>query len=262
MDEPAQCSVDIPVRPRKRTNSTCSTASVATTSTVGRRRRAELQAELDTKTFKMSDLIIWRPQAENELRKKWDEQKQKLLENMSNSSNINQEARPPPPKKPVVAPRVKLNEKGEIVIDEESLVVTETAENNVWDHVDDDAMPKKLNSLSFRKKANRSTNWSILETDLFYQVLSATGPDFGLMHEFIPHRTRAELKRKYTKEERENEWRIDHTVKNPSLLSKDLYNKVKVMMDKMEQEKQSKDNTRIKRRKKAVSANEKEVESQ
>lgn len=95
-----------------------------------------MDAELDTKTFKMSDLIVWRPKAENELRKKWDEKKQQMLENMSNASAANGGGSLPP-KQTATGPRVKLNEKGQIVIDQESLVVTETPENNIWQTVDD-----------------------------------------------------------------------------------------------------------------------------
>jgi Myb DNA-binding like len=47
--------------------------------------------------------------------------------------------------------------------------------------------------MSFRKH-KRSNMWSELETDLFYEVLAATGTDFGLMHDYIPIRTRTELK--------------------------------------------------------------------
>ncbi|CAD5210180.1 unnamed protein product [Bursaphelenchus xylophilus] len=244
MDEPT--SAENGVKRRRRTNSTCSVLSTATDSTIGRRRRGELNAELDTKTFKMSDLIVWRPNTENELRKKWDDQKQKLLESMSNASGSSEQFAKPKP--PVSVPRVKLNEKGEIVIDQESLVVTESPENNVWDHVDDDVMPKKLNSMSFRKKIQRSSAWTDLETDMFYNVLSATGPDFGLMHEFIPCRTRAELKKKFSKEERENSWRVDETLRKPSLLSRDLFGKVKEMMKKIEAEKVARKEAKKKRK--------------
>jgi hypothetical protein len=85
-------------------------------------------------------------------------------------------------------------------------------------------MPKKLNSMSFKKNpVIRSTSWTSEETDVFYcmffmfvssnlfilVVLNATGPDFGLMHDFIPTRSRAELKKKFKKEERVNADRVN-----------------------------------------------------
>uniref|UniRef100_A0A914RSM4 Myb-like domain-containing protein n=1 Tax=Parascaris equorum TaxID=6256 RepID=A0A914RSM4_PAREQ len=68
-----------------------------------------------------------------------------------------------------------------------------------------DRVERRVTSASFRKKAwRKGTPWSDLETDLFYDILRATGPDFGIMHEFFPSRTRAELKTKFNKEERTN----------------------------------------------------------
>lgn len=71
-----------------------------------------------------------------------------------------------------------------MVLDEDSLVVTNVTDSNLWETVDDvrffiyetiiflifqDLMPKKLNSMSFRRRSNkRSVNWSVFETDLFY----------------------------------------------------------------------------------------------
>lgn len=83
-------------------------------------------------------------------------------------------------------------------------------------------MPKKLNSMSFRKN-RRPTTWCTLETDLFYginnflnfnflkfiEVLAATGTDFTLMHEFLPTRTRAEIKKKFNREEKMDPERIN-----------------------------------------------------
>lgn len=88
-------------------------------------------------------------------------------------------------------------------------------------------MPKKLNSMSFKKNLSvRSIGWSAEETSFFYckfllffkksilflDILSATGPDFSLMHDFFPTRTRAELKKKFKKEERTNIARINEVV--------------------------------------------------
>ena len=54
-----------------------------------------------------------------------------------------------------------------MVVDETSLVVVENPENNPMETVNDDFIPKKLSSMSF-KKFKKGSVWSVLETDLFY----------------------------------------------------------------------------------------------
>ena len=43
----------------------------------------------------------------------------------------------------------------------------------------------------------------------FLEVLCATGTDFSLMHEFLPGRSRAEIKRKFNREEKVDPERLD-----------------------------------------------------
>ncbi|VDN18388.1 unnamed protein product [Gongylonema pulchrum] len=116
-------------------------------------------------------------------------------------------------KSAVNAPQVKLAEDGTLIIDETSLVITNENESDMWETVEEDRMNKKLSSLSFRKRPMyRGNPWNDLETDLFYDILRATGPDFGLMHEFFPSRTRVELKAKYNREERFNWDRLNQVL--------------------------------------------------
>jgi hypothetical protein len=107
-----------------------------------RKRKTTEHEELNTKTFKMSDLIGWRPKEENQLRKKWNEKKSELKERENNEA-----ARPSTSqaKVPIAAPRVKLDEKGEIVIDAESLVITERPEDNAWTTVHEVSHLEQLN---------------------------------------------------------------------------------------------------------------------
>ena len=51
-----------------------------------------------------------------------------------------------------------------------------------------------------------------------YLIPSCLGTDFTLMHEFIPTRSRAELKRKFNREEKINETRINEVLVNCSHL--------------------------------------------
>jgi len=110
-------------------------------------------------------------------------------------------------------------------------VMLKTPEDNEWEIVYDNPHSKKLTSMSFRKN-RRSNVWSSLETDLFYEVLAATGTDFYLMHDFLPKRNRAELKKKFSREEKNDPVRIDETLRKPALLDDSLYARV----DKLAQE--------------------------
>lgn len=80
----------------------------------------------------MSDLISWRPREENQLRKKWEEKEKERREKEANDVTNVQQPSTSDSKSDVPAPQVKLNEKGEIVVDDESLVITERPEENTW----------------------------------------------------------------------------------------------------------------------------------
>jgi len=184
----------------------------------------------------MSDLIHWKPKVENSLRKKRNERKQKLLENIASSSTVDDEGIGETTRKSNerIGPRVRINECGEMVVDEESLVVVENPESTLWEKVNDDLIPNRLNSLSYRRKTRRSVFWSTIETDLFYEVLAAAGTDFGFMHEFIPSRSRVELKRKFNKEEKTNMRRINEVLSKPTLLDERFKQRVAKMLKEVE----------------------------
>lgn len=98
-----------------------------------RKRKAVEQEELNTKTFRMSDLIAWKPKEENKLQKKWNDKKKELRERESaEEPSSSQQPSSSHEKPPVAAPRVKLNEKGEIILDTESLVIIEKPDDNDW----------------------------------------------------------------------------------------------------------------------------------
>lgn len=121
-----------------------------------KRKSVRRDEDLDTKKFTLADLIDWRPKTENTLRKKWDEKRQKILENVSNSStsstNEKSEETIKTNETKSTGPRVfyiiyisflnnffqvKINENGEMVIDEESLIVTNVVDVNLWETVND-----------------------------------------------------------------------------------------------------------------------------
>lgn len=64
------------------------------------------------------------------------------------------------------------------------------------------------------KKFKRST-WTQSDTLKFYRALSSIGTDFALMNELFPKRTRRELKLKFKKEEKINQYLIDQAIMKP-----------------------------------------------
>uniref|UniRef100_A0A915LLA8 FAD dependent oxidoreductase domain-containing protein n=1 Tax=Meloidogyne javanica TaxID=6303 RepID=A0A915LLA8_MELJA len=204
-------------------------------STLSEKRSRERPKEklCDTKKFTMAGKKKWSTKRKND-----EEEKASILsktdesaDDLSTSSsltpkkgiNIDEEKEEKPP---TSGPRVRINEQGEMVVDEDSLIVMQNPENVQLETViNNDVGPKKLTSMSFRKRS-RGSIWNVLETDLFYEVLAATGTDFGLMHEFIPNRSRLELKQKFNREHRINPRRMDETLRHPVLLDGRLRQRV------------------------------------
>uniref|UniRef100_A0A0K0DW11 Myb-like domain-containing protein n=1 Tax=Strongyloides stercoralis TaxID=6248 RepID=A0A0K0DW11_STRER len=213
---------DLDLETFSRAPSVAPSIASSTTSSIEARKRKKLftgKEELDPTKFTMMDLIYWNPKNEKGL----DKEKFKLPKSFTLA---------PRPKlvkmeDDNVGPRVKVDEDGNLVIDEESLVIKQQAENNIWETVDESTLPRKITSLSFRKNKviRKSHAWSQEETDLFYQILQATGPDFTLMHQFFPTKARAELKAKYNREERCNSAKLTHALNSPALMDDILLEK-------------------------------------
>ncbi|MCP9260020.1 AP-1 complex subunit gamma-1 [Dirofilaria immitis] len=195
---------------------------------------------LDPKTMTMQDLIFWNPKNEKKLH---EDSRKKAKDNVvdlkSAERNDVENKQEKTQKFAFAAPQVKIAADGSLVIDESSLTITNENDLSVWETVEEDRSNKKLNSMSFRKRPFcRGNPWSELETDLFYDILRATGPDFGLMHEFFPSRTRLELKAKYNREERFNWARLNQAMAVPTLLSDALYSHANEIIDRIKKRNQ------------------------
>ncbi|ETN76391.1 Myb-like DNA-binding domain protein [Necator americanus] len=191
--------------------------------------------ELDPKKMRMMDMIYWNPKKEKGMTRFHGDTESVVGEKLSSS----------PEKRvttsestKVAAPQVKIGADGRLVIDEESLVVEETATNeSVWETVEEDRILRKVTSLSFRNRMwRKGTAWTEKETELFYEILRCTGPDFGLMHEFFPTRARNELKSKFNREERTNWERLKEVMSRPALLDDDLYERAAELQREIEEE--------------------------
>ncbi|KAF8570182.1 hypothetical protein P879_01676 [Paragonimus westermani] len=124
----------------------------------------------------------------------------------------------PTPSVDMLAPQLRLDADGNIVIDETSLMVSlpETPVNasNVR-RVSEDTGILSVTYKSFRSPPEKSGGrWKGRETVRFYRALSTIGPDFYLMTTMFPNRTRTELKRKFKRESRTNPYLVNQTLRS------------------------------------------------
>uniref|UniRef100_A0A158P8X0 Myb_DNA-bind_7 domain-containing protein n=1 Tax=Angiostrongylus cantonensis TaxID=6313 RepID=A0A158P8X0_ANGCA len=196
-----------------------------------RRRKFTGEEELDTKKMRMIDMVYWNPKKEKGM----------SHHRADNESIIGEEtpthSRTASTPSKVAAPQVKIGPDGRLVIDEDSLVIAEATSDSIWETIDGDRISRKVTSLSFRNRLwRKGTVWTEKETELFYEILRCTGPDFGLMHEFFPSRARSELKSKFNREERTNWAKLKEVLSKPALLDDDLYDRAADIQKEIEKE--------------------------
>ncbi|XP_047996491.1 transcription factor TFIIIB component B'' [Leguminivora glycinivorella] len=179
-----------------------------------RRRRDPVKRDALT----MYDLIFYNPTTnpivpdQDELKAKEANQKD---EEERKKVPVEEEADDPddPPADAAPVPQIKLGPNGEIMLDEQSLVIKQTDSN------------RKLSSSIVREGAwgggggrysrtARTADWSEAETVRFYRALAAVGTDFTLMAPLFPDRNRRDLKIKFKKEERLNGAQVDKALRS------------------------------------------------
>ncbi|KAF5280311.1 hypothetical protein FQR65_LT03120 [Abscondita terminalis] len=144
----------------------------------------------------------------------------------------------------VPAPQIKIGANGEIVVDEQSLIIEnkqtkKDRENLQKSEVVDGDFDT---GYGIYKRAKRSKDWSKDDTLFFYKVLNTLGTDFSLMVQLFPGRSRRELKMKFKKEEKINHALIDKALTRPLQFNiKDLKEEAKVRekmkeLDRVEKE--------------------------
>ena len=107
------------------------------------------------------------------------------------------------------APQLKFSEDGQIIINEESLVIHRENIEPVYDHtVVENDHGDNLNYNSYRKH-HHTKKWTERETAKFYKALSMIGTDFTMIQRLFPSRGRDEIKRKFKREEKLNQALID-----------------------------------------------------
>lgn len=96
-----------------------------------------------------------------------------------------------------LAPQLRLDADGNIVLDEASLLVTipNTLDRNAIKYVNEDTGVLGVTYNSFRKPSNCNRKyWSAKETVRFYRALSTIGMDYFSMLKLFPDRSREDLK--------------------------------------------------------------------
>ncbi|KAG8989063.1 Transcription factor TFIIIB component B [Tulasnella sp. 427] len=112
------------------------------------------------------------------------------------------------------AVQVRLDENGEIVMDELSLTVDRYEEARAeamredYELVEEAERDRFVNSLTWSKKLSGS-RWTKEETELFYYYHGMWGTDFEMIAHLMPGRTRREIRNKYNSESKKNPTRMD-----------------------------------------------------
>uniref|UniRef100_F1KS73 Transcription factor TFIIIB component B n=1 Tax=Ascaris suum TaxID=6253 RepID=F1KS73_ASCSU len=212
-------------------------------------RKRHSDEHLDPKKMKMSDMIRWNPKNETALNRNSDKakkQKMKIAETQEKQEEKEIQTEHNKASNKLAAPQVKLSEDGSLVLDESSLTVVNDHSSGPLETVNEGSVGCKVTSSSFRKRPRRKgTQWSDLEIEFFYDILRATGPDFGLMHEFFPSRTRDELKSKFNREEKSNLARLNEVLSSPGVLNEALFTHAEEVMKKINEEAQKKKESKM-----------------
>lgn len=111
-------------------------------------------------------------------------------------------------------PQVKVGPDGQLILDEQSLVIEQTAVKRSREMLSHEIIVEDNDYGSgFYKKRQKSKEWPKWETFKFYKALNVVGTDFLLMQTVFPNRTRQEIKQKFKKEERVNRLLVEKTLK-------------------------------------------------
>ncbi|KAL6449266.1 hypothetical protein ACFW04_000717 [Cataglyphis niger] len=133
-------------------------------------------------------------------------------------------------------PQVKVGPDGQLIIDEQSLVIEQKDAKRVREIMSNDIIIEEgiCNNGGFYKKHKRRKEWPRWETLKFYRVLNVVGTDFLLMQTLFPNRTRQEIKQKYKKEERVNRQLIEKALKYHQEFDTEMLEEQLAMLQKLE----------------------------
>ncbi|XP_071509555.1 uncharacterized protein [Diadema antillarum] len=198
-----------------------------------RRKRYARSSSPDRTKMTMSDLIYYNPKtnrmkmseaeklnrkakAENNTKKKvtFAEEDEESVDDVDGDS-----ASTDP-----MAPQVKIGPDGNIIIDQSTLTV-EASPARAFDIGDTEIVHEDSSTTTYSSflKRKRTPVWKPKETARFYKALSAVGTDFGTITAIFPTRSRAEIKRKFKREERLNRRKVDAALSERKELDMSLF---------------------------------------
>ncbi|XP_072173997.1 uncharacterized protein [Diadema setosum] len=198
-----------------------------------RRKRYARSSSPDRTKMTMSDLIYYNPKtnrmkmseaeklnrkakAENNTKKKvtFAEEDEESIDDVDGDS-----ASTDP-----MAPQVKIGPDGNIIIDQSTLTV-EASPARAFDIGDTEIVHEDSSNTTYSSflKRKRTPVWKPKETARFYKALSAVGTDFGTITAIFPTRSRAEIKRKFKREERLNRRKVDAALSERKELDMSLF---------------------------------------
>ncbi|KAL0102591.1 hypothetical protein PUN28_018117 [Cardiocondyla obscurior] len=184
----------------------------------------------DRSQLKMYDLIYYNP-VTNPMKKISVERKQVTTPQPVEITEEEEEDDP----SAMPTPQVKVGPDGQLIIDEQSLVIEQTDAKKDGEILATEATVEDDNSHGgFYKKHKRSKEWPKWETFKFYRVLNVVGTDFLLMQTLFPNRSRQEIKQKYKKEERINRPLVEKALKYHQEFDTDVLEEQLAMLQKLE----------------------------
>ncbi|XP_011339470.1 transcription factor TFIIIB component B'' homolog isoform X2 [Ooceraea biroi] len=184
----------------------------------------------DRSQLKMYDLIYYNP-ITNPMKKSTEAQKP-IVPQLTETPE--EEDEDDPVAMPV--PQVKVGPDGQLIIDEQSLVIESSNTKRAKEIMSTDVIIEDENCHSggFYKKRQRGKDWPKWETFKFYRVLNVVGTDFLLMQTLFPNRTRQEIKQKYKKEERVNRHLIEKALKYHQEFDTEMLEEQLAMLQELE----------------------------
>ncbi|CAJ0930013.1 unnamed protein product, partial [Mesorhabditis belari] len=204
-----------------------------------RSRRSQLSFEaLDTKVMTMADLRSWIPKNEPKFEFKKPEDTTTTTEILNQPISSNK----------VFAPQVTIDADGKLTLDKSSLFVQSVQPMQNLEKSFDWNKLSDTRYSSFRKRYKPVKVWSEKETELFYDIISRTGTDFTLMHEFFPTRSPAELRNKFKREERNNKQHLHELMALPITLDKSLYRHADKKLKEIDAEERKKKEMKLKKK--------------
>jgi len=122
---------------------------------------------------------------------------------------------------------MRMDASGQMVLDEESLLVDRTADpaliqdEAAMEHVEETDISRFVNSASHSRKL-RGSRWTREETELFYEALQQFNTDFAMISLIMPGRSARECRNKFNSEDKKHPDRIDWALKNSLPINLDL----------------------------------------